>query len=573
MTTDNQIESASTSSSAIQYPRCLTVLTASEQKIFGGDWAKVHEAESLNGTVLSGLPTVRSVVNAVIKKAYELGDNQIKSNKQHLLHDDHWAHYRGEEALVLGQDYPVHALVSVGSIETANDVADYMNKVFSADRGKYPKKDGWQAMAAHSAASNALDNNHAFFRYKETKKLDSRCCRFLVVNEMAVEGMNNRYLTIWGAAEIFGSVRKGVQRIGRILRSAAVRNDGKFLIPPASHDQVYLITHEAFESKPSASGTTISTARTISESVEFIVDMHQATADIMTLDEYVALDVSETDAGDINRASQLTRWAKYAIAVQIGQSLQQGRRPQIGRLVRNFGGTSELKKSYVRAFAESALNHHPSHCHVIKDGGVVDRSVDAIEDLKRGVLRISPPDPAQVLEAERMAIQLLDLEGAKAWLLRFGFGQFYIDSSLTSANEVEWVESVNKMRLSWEGQFDKYELDVRQTPAARLMTVADEITKNLDIEDDAARVRELVFEGAIHHLNSLGATTLEEFDEGGAFCRPEITYAFRSEPFVSQLQAWVCFILLKEKRLNDLWAVLRFERFWESAEQFDSASN
>lgn len=122
------------------------------------------------------------------------------------------------------------------------------------------------------------------------------------------------------------------------------------------------------------------------------------------------------------------------------------------------------------------------------------------------------------------------------------------------------------MRLSWEGQFDKYELDVRQTPAARLMSMADEITKNLDVVDDAARVRELVFEGAMHYLNSLGATSLEEFDEGGAFCRPEITHAFREAEFVKQLQSWVCFILLQEKRLNDLWAVLRFEKFWESPE-------
>lgn len=567
MTCDNHIESESALSSTIRYPRCLTVLTASEQKIFGGDWAKVHETEdkSLNGTVLSGLPTVRSVVNAVIKQAYELGDNQIKCDKDHVLHDDHWVHYRGEETLELGQGYPVHALISVGSIETANDVADYINKVFSADRGKYPKKDGWQAMAAHSTASIALDKNHPFFRFKEARKLDSRCCRFLVVNEMAVEGMNNRYLAIWGAAETFGSVRKGVQRIGRVMRSAAMRDGGKFLIPPASHDQVYIITHEAFESRPSASGTTISTARTISESVEFIVDMHQATADIMTLDEYVAMDVSETDTGDIDRDTQLTRWAKYAIAVQIGQSLQQGRRPQIGRLVRNFGGTGELKKSYVRAFAESALNNHPSHCHVIRDGVVVDKPVDAIEDLKRGVLRITPPEPAQVLEAERMAVQMLNLEGAKAWVSKFGFGPFWL-KKLTDEDETDWIKSVNEMRLSWEGQFDKYELDVRQTPAARLMSMSDEITKNLDIADDAARVRELVFEGAMHYLSSLGATTLEEFDEGGAFCRPEITHAFRESYFVTQLQAWVCFILLKEKRLNDLWAVLRFERFWESEE-------
>lgn len=546
------------------YPRCLTILTASEQKILGGNWTEINDEDG-SDSLLSGLPTVRSVVNAVIRQAYELDDKQITHNKDHYLHDGHWAHYRGGKTVILGGAYPVHALISVGSVETANDVADYMNKVFNSDRGKYPKKDGWQAMAAHSRASVALDKHHPFFRYRETNKLDSRCCRFLVVQQMAVEGMNNRYLAIWGAAETFNSVRQGVQRIGRIMRSAAVPNGDKLLAPPASHDQIYIITHEAFASKPNAIGATTSTAQTIRESIDFIVDMHRATADIMTLDEYVSMEVNEADVGDLNRATQLSRWAKYAIAVKIGQSLQQGRRPQIGRIVRDEGGNSEMKRGYVRAFAESALNHHPSHCHVIKDGVVVDRPVDAIEDL-RAMLRVEPPDPGQVLEAERVAVQPLDVEGAKAWLARFKWGAYWIEQ-LPAMDEAKWLASVNGMRLSWEGQFDKDELEVRQTPAARLMSMADEIIKNLGLDnhEDEERVRKLVFEGAMHHLNTLGATTLEDFDEGGTFCRPEITFALRETEFVTQLQAWVCFILLREGHLNDFWAVLRFEKFWESS--------
>jgi len=552
------------------YPSCLTVLTASEQKIFGGNWAKVDDksgaepgvSESDNDIrLLSGLPTVRSVVNAVIRQAYELGDNQITHNKDRVLHDDHWMHYRGEKTVTLGDTYPVHALISVGSVETANDVADYMNKVFNADRGKYPKKDGWQALAAHSRATNALNKDHPFFRYKETRRLDSKCCRFLVVQQMAVEGMNNKYLAIWGAAETFSSVRQGVQRIGRIMRSAAVHSGDKLLVPPASHDQIYVITHEAFTSKPNAAGAFASTPKTIRDSIEFIVDMHRATADIMTLDEYVSMDVNETDASDVSRATQLSRWTKYAIAVRIGQSLQQGRRPQIGRIVKDEGGSSEMRKQYVRAFAESALNRHPSHCHIIKDGALVDRTVDAIEDLK-AMLRIEPPAPGQVLEAERVAVQPLDVDGAKAWLSRFKWGTSWVEQ-LPAMDETKWLATVNGMRLSWEGQFDKDELEVRQTPAARLMSMSDEIIKNLDLEDQADEVRRLVFEGALHHLNALGATTLEDFDDGGSFCRPEITFALRETEFVSQLQAWVCYMLLRNGHLNDLWAVLRFEKFWE----------
>ena len=77
------------------------------------------------------------------------------------------------------------------------------------------------------------------------------------------------------------------------------------------------------------------------------------------------------------------------------------------------------------------------------------------------------------------------------------------------------------------------------------------------------RVQALVFEGAMSYLHNLHALSLDQFDEGGNFCRPEITFALRAERFVSQLQGWVCFMLLKEGHLDALWAVLRFERFWE----------
>jgi len=191
---------------------------------------------------------------------------------------------------------------------------------------------------------------------------------------------------------------------------------------------------------------------------------------------------------------------------------------------------------------------------------------DAIDDLKT-MLRIEPPDAGQVLEAERVAVQPLDVEGAKAWLSRFNWGDSWIEQ-LPSMDEGKWLASVNGMRLSWGGQFDKDALEVRQTPAARLMSIADEIIKKLAVEDQATKVRDLVFEGSMHHLNSLGATVLEDFDEGGAFCRPEITFAFREVEFVSQLQAWVCFMLLQKGHLNDLWAVLRFEKSWEE-QQYD----
>jgi hypothetical protein len=39
------------------------------------------------------------------------------------------------------------------------------------------------------------------------------------------------------------------------------------------------------------------------------------------------------------------------------------------------------------------------------------------------------------------------------------------------------------------------------------------------------------------------------------------------------LEAWICFMLLKEGRLSKIGAALRFERFWEREEQVDSPSS
>jgi hypothetical protein len=534
-----------------RYPRCLTVLTSSEQKLFGASWS--------SDSKLSGLPTVRSVVNAVIKQVFELSYSMVVEDKNGLLRDDHWNNYTGPATVVLGSPFPAHALISVDGIETADDVVEYINKVFSLDRGKYPKKDGWHAVAAHSSSTLPLDKNHPFMRAKENGYLDTRCCRFLVVNEMAVEGLNNKNLLVWGAAETIGSRRKCVQRIGRLGRTAAVLTEGELHVPPASHDQIYIFTHETFESMPNARGVRASTAQTIADSVAFILDMHQATADIMSVQEYVDLDVNEHFAGGIDRAPHLTHWDKYAIAASIGTSMLQGRRPQISRLVRLFGGTSAFKKQYVHAFSESAINQSITRRPVVIDGWPSEREVDAIADIKYRLLRATPPDPVPILEAERMARPTLDIESAGDWLARYDWGPALLEHC-RDWPRAEWLKTVNRMFASWEGQFDKHPL-------------AQEIVRNLSLErEGAVRIRALVLEGALHYLPSLQARSYVDFDDGGPYCRPEITFVLRSENFVSQLQSWVCFVLLKEGYLNALWAVLRNEVFWETDDQLDRGS-
>lgn len=63
------------------------------------------------------------------------------------------------------------------------------------------------------------------------------------------------------------------------------------------------------------------------------------------------------------------------------------------------------------------------------------------------------------MQGERVAVQPLDVEGAKAWLARFKWGDAVV-GRLLAMDEGRWLDMVNGMRLSFEGQFDKDELSM-----------------------------------------------------------------------------------------------------------------
>ena len=120
----------------------------------------------------------------------------------------------------------------------------------------------------------------------------------------------------------------------------------------------------------------------------------------MTLDEYVEAAVSEQQLRDDSAAARLTRWTKFQILTQLGQSLRQGKRPQVARVVRHFGGPNELRRHCVRAYAQSALDHAPVAIEQVRDGVKVENQIDAIHDLKTRLLSLDPPARMDVLEAQ-----------------------------------------------------------------------------------------------------------------------------------------------------------------------------
>jgi hypothetical protein len=543
----------SATSGLLALPECLTVLHAHEQKILGEDWDV--------GSGLNGLPSVRSVANAVIQRVWELDAPEVLFEKDFILRQDHWMHYKGPEELILAEPYPAHALISVATNEIANDVADYLNSVFENERMKYPRRRGWHALAAHYRAPIPFDRHHPFFRYVNTNVLDSECCRFLVVNEMAVEGMNNRYLLVWGIAENLSSLILGPQRTGRCLRSAAVRIGNKLYVPPASHDRIYIITHETFGSCSKSPASRTSTVQTIAWSVNFILNMREATEEMMSLDEYIALETDSSLAIEVNKPMPISLDQKYAIAAAVAGSLEEGRVPDVEQMAKQLAGNNEFGRAMVRAYVDSALRNEPVIYQAIRGGRLETKTIDAVADLQKSLLRIQPPEPDPILEAERLFIRTFDRATATEWLNKYDWGQAEIDN-LTTMGEAVWLRHINRLHRSWVGHFDVLDMDIPETPAERLEAIAGKIVRVLKVPGIFGEVRDLVFEGAVNRLGGIHVNNFNEFKEGGSLCKPVVTFAFRAESFASQIQQWVTYMLIRNGHLGKLRGVFRDDNIW-----------
>lgn len=515
--------------------------------------SKDQDVMSLGGEIvgkMTGLPTLRTTCNAVVMKMYDLDTSLFGA---YDFNRDHWSLYMGTRDIELGGKYPSHAIINVNNKETAEDVAEYLNKLFGNDRERFPRSGGWHAIATHGASRPHLsDKDHPFFYYKNHKKLNSKASRILVVVDLAGEGLNNRYINVWGAACFMSSVRESVQRIGRTLRTAAIKDhSGKVFAPPASHDTVYVITHEDF------CNTVTSTHKTIGKSFDFIMNGKSLIAGVQTIEEYVNTDDTddEQDGQAINVG--MTVWEKLRMAQLIGEYTLNGKNPRYKAAIKDVLG-SGIKNSrtiYANAWAESAYAKTPIEADFgeDKDGKSDVRIVDALSDLRQNLRDMPPEQLAGILVGEKVVISSMNEEECVDWLASKGWNSLV--EILKAKPSVSFVEDVNKMRHDFGDSFAKTKMEIRQNPMSRIDAIVEEIATNIKKSQD--EIRHLVMTCVSSYLGNV-KESIEETDltEDGELCKPEITYHLRDSKFFADTRAYVICKLVEDGKLNPIRAVL-----------------
>jgi transcriptional regulator with XRE-family HTH domain len=154
--------------------------------------------------------------------------------------------------------YPPHALIATDGIASTESLADFINTKLDQLRiqhpGKYRLEDGWRAEAVHGPSTfgrdgttsdpykakpltippdpkSSPDSVHPWLRsylVHEGAKIDSKCARILVVDQMVREGIGNPLcISVAWACSIDRSIHEVAQRGSRAF--------GAFTKPPAEH--------------------------------------------------------------------------------------------------------------------------------------------------------------------------------------------------------------------------------------------------------------------------------------------------------------------------------------------------
>lgn len=517
---------------------------------------------------MDGLPTLKTTCNAVVMKMHDLDTSGFGKNFHNV---DHWLRYSGTEDIVMGDTFPAHAIINVNGHHTAEDAAAYLNKLFNSDRERFPRSNGWHAIYTNGNSKMSLsDKDHPFFYYKNHKKINSKASRILVVVDLAGEGLNNRYVNVWGAACRMSSVREAVQRIGRTLRSTHIKKNGSnIFVPPSSHDTVYVITHEDFRSNTDNSAA--STDQTIRRAFDFIINGKSFMASVKTIGDYVVDDDENADV-DTDMLVNLGIWERVAMANAIGNYVMNGKNPRFRTVIKDAVGQKikEAKSRYANAWAESAYSGQPVTCHLGKKHTIINgvlqylpdgspvmedvfRTADAIDDLNK-MMRSSLPDPiVGILRDEKIVFNHMDENDCIEWLVSKGW--IDIVKILKSTGGDNFVNDVNRMRCDFGESMTKQNMDIRQLPIAIVDGLCDEFSTNFKVNMDD--VRPIVMGCVASYLSNVKLDVEEDdLSAEGVLCTPQVTYHLREQKFGLDTRAYLMSHLINNGKLSSIRALL-----------------
>ena len=551
---------------------CVDVITAEQQEI-NGRWVDNRDKHgNLINEVVDGLATVKAVADGVMRAMHTLDHYSGLREKS-----PHREMYIDGRVTLAGIDYASHAIITVENRRTAEDIAEYLNEVFTRQRDKFPLKQGWRAMAVHGTADDrtnkSLKQEHPFFYYMRRGKLDASCCRIIVVVDMAVEGMNNRFVNILGVAQNAGSRREIVQRIGRALRSTHTEDEAarEIMVPCAVFDKVFLITHEAFKSKDSffrEGGTAI---ETIDNAIDFILNMDHHTSNLIDLSEYMVSD-DEPDQIGVDADAKLSRFDRFNIFHDIAIIRREGRNPRVGSIVKQYaGGGSQIRKDYVRAYATSAKDSSPETYRRAVNGHLEDVKVVAADDFVANVIRLNLPSAREsILDDEREYVDPPSVTELVEWMTAQGHMESVLKlRDVLSADE--WQAVALEVYMKIHGSYRVVSMSERMAPPLQevhaLVAGMEQGLRNSIVAMMKPLLRRVVCESVLYYLQSTGIKSIDQLDEGGSHDRTGITHVLRDRVFADELRGYVLARMLQQNPnhpIFDLMPDLRELEFFKT---------
>lgn len=256
------------------------------------------------------------------------------------------APHRDASEVIPNMIYPMHAMISVSNKHNAEVIAKHLNeKIFQSDPHQYPPDQGFRAEVVFSSGVDEdgkpvkgykLDTDHPWLKcwqkekskkekFKMTRRgwqLPDKCARFLIVVDMAREGINNPFCGVVGLGERTQSIIEVIQRlIGRQIRSYIEPFLGKLNVPPAQLDTIKIWTHKAWDYPRAGDAPDYATTQRIRDGLHFCEYMDEWLADLTTLEDLIETGKEmldpETEATD---KGVLTTEEKLGIAFDIGTS-------------------------------------------------------------------------------------------------------------------------------------------------------------------------------------------------------------------------------------------------------------
>ncbi len=281
-----------------------------------------HESKTTttqeDGYALNIRPAI-SVAEGVVRYIKECDSNFLEGFGL-IRHEA--ASHRDASSVTPDLIYPVHALIQAETIEIGQTICLHLNRMFDAERSRYPLCDGYHCEIVRSDIAETDDDgksrnnkgkklktDHAWMQAKHNDgQLTPGSARFIVVIGIGREGVNNPLCGIVGLARSIHSRVDIIQRaIGRQLRAFTKWENGILRVPPAQLDTVKIISHSAFGNRPF-----------VEEAVRVVLNMRDAFSEIPTIGDLIEGRVDAEDAVASSSEVLLTSHERLLVASEVG---------------------------------------------------------------------------------------------------------------------------------------------------------------------------------------------------------------------------------------------------------------